>query len=212
MFKEVKTALVLAPHTDDGEFGCGATIAKLIEGGSDVHYIAFSDCRESVPEGWPPDTLAKEVKIATKVLGIAPEHLQIHGFPVRNFTSHRQEILEILVRVGRELAPDLVLMPSLNDLHQDHQSVAQEGIRAFKRTTVLSYEIPWNNIQFRNELFVHLEERHLQCKLDALDRYESQRGRYYANEEFIRSQARLRGGQIGVPMAEVFEVVRAIHS
>ena len=24
-------ALVLAPHTDDGEFGCGATMARLVE-------------------------------------------------------------------------------------------------------------------------------------------------------------------------------------
>ena len=29
----VKTALVLAPHTDDGEFSCGGTIKKLTENG-----------------------------------------------------------------------------------------------------------------------------------------------------------------------------------
>ena len=34
--------LVLAPHTDDGELGAGATIAKLIEHGADVRYVAFS--------------------------------------------------------------------------------------------------------------------------------------------------------------------------
>ncbi len=34
--------LVLAPHTDDGEFGCGGSIAKFIEAGKEVFYAAFS--------------------------------------------------------------------------------------------------------------------------------------------------------------------------
>ncbi len=42
--------LVLAPHTDDGELGCGGTIVRLIDEGQDVYYVAFSICEESVPE------------------------------------------------------------------------------------------------------------------------------------------------------------------
>ncbi|MBT4611169.1 MAG: hypothetical protein HOC05_14085, partial [Gemmatimonadetes bacterium] len=29
--------LVLAPHTDDGELGCGGTISRLIEKGCEVY-------------------------------------------------------------------------------------------------------------------------------------------------------------------------------
>ena len=36
MIDAVRTALVLAPHTDDGEFGCGGTMARLVEQGVDV--------------------------------------------------------------------------------------------------------------------------------------------------------------------------------
>ena len=35
MIEAWRRVLVLAPHTDDGEFGCGGTIVRLIEGGSD---------------------------------------------------------------------------------------------------------------------------------------------------------------------------------
>ena len=48
----IKNVLILAPHTDDGELGCGGTIAKLIEEGSEVYYAAFSVCETSVPEGY----------------------------------------------------------------------------------------------------------------------------------------------------------------
>ena len=42
--------LVLAPHTDDGEFGAGGTMARLVESGADVRYVAFSIATRSLPE------------------------------------------------------------------------------------------------------------------------------------------------------------------
>ncbi len=210
MFLDSCRCLILAPHTDDGEFGCGGTIAKLVARGAAVHYVAFSDCVTSLPEGWPADTLVRELHAATSVLGLARERVAVHSFPVRHFTRDRQEILDVLIGYQEELKPDLVLMPSVEDLHQDHATIAREGLRAFKRTTILAYEIPWNNIRFRNELFVGLDEAQVQQKVDALSCYESQSGRYYANEEFVRAQACMRGCQVGRRYAEVFEVLRAV--
>lgn len=37
-----KKALILAPHTDDGEFGCGGSIVRLLEEKSEIFYAAFS--------------------------------------------------------------------------------------------------------------------------------------------------------------------------
>lgn len=51
--------LVLSPHTDDGELGAGGTIARFLDEGRNVNYIAFSGCETSVPEGMPKDTLEK---------------------------------------------------------------------------------------------------------------------------------------------------------
>ena len=67
--------LVLAPHTDDGEFGCGGSIVKFISEGYEVHMAAFSSCRVSVPKGFDDDILIREIKAATKIPGIKPEHL-----------------------------------------------------------------------------------------------------------------------------------------
>ena len=200
--------LVLAAHTDDGEFGCGGSIAKFIERGSEIHYIAFSSCQKSVPDGYPSDILIKEVKEATKVLGIRKDGLHTHTFPVREFNHFRQDILEQLVKVERELKPDLVFMPSLNDLHQDHYVIAMESVRAFKKTSILAYEIPWNNINFSTQAFIRLTHEQLDLKVQALGKYRSQAARPYANEDFLRSLARARGVSAGVEYAEAFEVVR----
>ncbi len=205
-----KNILILAPHTDDGEFGCGGSIAKLIEEGANVYYAAFSLSEESVPDVYPRNILESEVKEATKSLGIPPANLLIYRYKVRHFAYHRQEILEDLVQLNKKINPDLVFMPCLHDLHQDHSTIAYEGLRAFKKTSILAYEIPWNNLNFATQCFFKLDERHMVKKIEALDKYNSQKGRYYASEEFIRSLSRTRGTQIGCEYAEVFEVLRWI--
>ena len=37
-----KRMLIISPHTDDGELGCGGTIARFIHDGYDVKYVALS--------------------------------------------------------------------------------------------------------------------------------------------------------------------------
>lgn len=204
----VRRALVLAPHTDDGELGCGGTLARLVEEGVTVHYAALSICEASVPEGFPPDILATEVRNASDVLGIAPQNLIVRRYPVRNFPEHRQEILDDLVRLGRDIQPNLVLLPTSHDVHQDHQVVYQEGLRAFKKQTILGYELPWNNLTFTSSACVLLRKRHVVKKIQALREYQSQWHRDYWSQEFILSLAQVRGVQAGAEYAEAFQVVR----
>ncbi len=205
-----RRVLVLAPHTDDGEFGCGGTIARLIEAGVEVRYVAFSIATKSLPPGFPPDALAREVREATREIGIAAERLTVHDFDVRTFPDRRQEILELLIDLWEEWPPDAVLQPCVGDIHQDHQTVAQEGLRAFRRTTVLGYEIPWNALDFRYQAFVALDRHHIEGKVAALGRYASQQHRNYANAEYIWNLARTRGITIGREYAEAFEVYRVV--
>ena len=205
-----KRVLVLAPHTDDGEFGCGGTITKLIEEGHEVYYAAFSACQQSVLPQFPSDILITEVKAATKILGIKPENLILFDYNVRTFGYHRQEILDDLIKMRADIKPELIFMPDMHDLHQDHATIATEGLRAFKFASILSYELPWNNLTFTTSSFVHLSEMHLQTKVNALKAYESQAHRPYSDEDFLRSVARTRGVQIGTKYAEAFNVVRWI--
>ena len=210
MIEGWKRALVLAPHTDDGEFGCGGTMARLVEAGVEVRYVAFSIATKSLPDGFPPGTLAREVREATAEIGIPETCLTVHDFEVRTFPAHRQDILELLIGLWEERPPDAVFMPSLRDIHQDHQVVAAEGLRAFKRTTVLGYEIPWNNFNFDHQAYVGLERRHVERKVAALERYASQQHRNYANEEYVWNLARTHGINVNREYAEVFEVYRVV--
>lgn len=202
--------LILAPHIDDGEFGCGGTIAKLTAGKAEVFYAAFSVCELSIPSHLPKNILETEVKNATGILGIENNRLLIFHYGVRNFDRSRQQILEDMLSLKNDIHPDLVFMPSPHDIHQDHCTIGMEGIRAFKQISILGYELPWNNLTFNTQSFVFLEEEHLNKKIEALKCYQSQADRVYANENFIRSLAVTRGTQIGVPLAEAFEVVRWI--
>ncbi len=197
MFKNV---LVLSPHTDDGELGAGGTMAKLIENGSKVKYFAFSAPRE---------ILKKECKKCLEVLGV--KDFGIFDFKVRRFPENRQEILEVLFECNQENEIDLILTPSTNDLHQDHQTVTNEALRAFKRSTILGYELPWNNIVFRENCFIMLEEKHVQKKIEALWNYQTQISqRQYFDKEYLRGLTRSRGAQIGEKYAEAFEAIKLV--
>ena len=205
---EWRRVLVLAAHTDDGEFGCGGTIARLLDEGVEVRYVAFSTATKSLPEGFPPDALAREVEEATAALGIT--NLAVHDFDVRTFPERRQDILELLIAEWEEWHPDAVFQPSLHDVHQDHQVVAAEGLRAFKRTTILGYEIPWNNFDFSYQAYFALTQAQVERKIAALAKYASQQHRRYSDPEYIRNLARTNGINVNRDYAEVFQVHRVV--
>ena len=199
--------LALSPHTDDAEMGAGGYLAKLIGHGSRVWIVALSIARESVPAGFAEDVLADEARASSWALGA---ELTVLDYPVRRFPQYRQEILEELIKLKREFKPELVLVHASTDVHQDHHTVYEEAVRAFKDTTLLGYEMPWNNLEFHAQAIVALREGHVAAKIQALSEYKSQRRRHYANGEFIRGWARTRGAAIGAEYAEAFEVVRLV--
>ncbi len=202
--------LILAPHTDDGELGCGASVVKLIEEGRNVFYVALSICEESVPKDFPKDILDTEVRTATKILGIKEENLIVKKYPVRKFPEYRQDILEDLVQIGKKIQPELVFMPSSFDIHQDHNTIFQEGRRAFRKCSILGYEFMWDNFSFNTTCFFSVIENHVEKKIEALNAYKSQQEKFFAKDKLIRGLAVFRGLQISVEYAEAFEVIRWI--
>jgi len=113
-----------------------------------------------------------------------------------------------LIDIRKKVAPDMVFTPSSFDTHQDHQTVRQETLRAFKMCTILGYEQPWNNITFNTLSFIPLNDAHMEKKIAALKSYATQRHRKYLSEEFVKGLARTRGTQIEEEYAEAFEVIR----
>lgn len=210
--KKKKTYLVLGPHTDDGEWGCGASIAKWITEGHEVFYSAFSAAEESVPVGLPPDILREEIVEAIHVLGIPLDRLKVFAYRVRHFPRDRQEILEDMIRQRKQLKPDVVVVPSSYDTHQDHEVINQEAFRAFKRCTILGYEIPWNNRRIDLTFFNGVTREQLDTKIASIAAYKSQEFRAPNYAELIQSLAVQRGSQAGLPLAEAFEVIRWVEN
>lgn len=206
---EGQKVLVLAPHVDDGEFGCGGTIHRLVREGYSVRYIAFSDCKDSIPEGMDADTLSKEMIEATSILGV--ENKKLYDFPVRKFNSFRQEILEILVKENIEFQPDIVFTPCTKDIHQDHETLTKEAIRAFKCSTIYGYELPWNLLELPSSAFFTLTKEDVDAKINAILAYKSQQHRSYSNEAYIQALATTRGVRIKTAFAEAFEAIRIIN-
>ena len=211
MLESLDKILILAPHPDDAEFGLGGTIARLKEMGKEVHVAVFSNCEKSTPEGFEVGAIEKEMYNSFEYLNIPKEHQHVFNFEVREFPSKRQEILETLIVLRKEFQPDLVFLPSSSDVHQDHKTISEEGVRAFKHTNLLGYEMPWNNFGFTSFMYVRLDKQHLDTKIGALNCYETQKHRSYSNVDFVMSLAKIRGIQIQKEYAESFQLIRFIQ-
>lgn len=200
--------LVLGPHTDDGEWGAGASIAQWIRQGNQLWYAAFSAAEESVLPEYSSDVLRTEIVEAAAELGIPRDNLRVFHQKVRYFPRDRQDLLEEMIRLRSEIEPTLVVLPSSYDTHQDHKVISEEGFRAFKRCSILGYEIPWNNRKIDLTFFQEVKEEDITSKVRAIAAYKSQVFRNPHFEEFIRSLAVQRGFQVGCRYAEAYEVIR----
>ena len=194
-----KKALVLSPHTDDAELGCGGTIAKLVEEGWAVHVIYFSAVRTRFPR------LVNEAENSARILGMSYEILD---FNTRYFPRDRQDILQILHDHSRKENYNLVFTPTTTDIHQDHGVVTTEAKRIFRKCTLLGYELPWNNLDVSLNCFIPLEKRHIKKKISALECYNTQKKHPYFDKKFLESVVKMRGVQLSTPFAEGFETIK----
>lgn len=204
--------LALSPHTDDVEQGAGGFLARSVEAGDNVTVVAFSTGNKDTGASW------QESRQSLLTLGIEDAVQmdyyvddatgKMSDFVTRRFNEARQAILEYLAVMQKGPAPDLVLVPSTGDIHQDHQVVTAEAMRAFRTCSILGYELPWNGYSFANTFYVPLTIKQIELKREALACYESQRQRSYMSPGATMDLARLRGMQIGIEFAECFEVVR----
>lgn len=207
MFKDFKKVLVIAPHADDGELGCGGTIARLIEEKKEVFHLAFSLAEKVGNEN---EVRKPELIKSAQILRIKNKNLIFYNYPLRYFSDYSHEIRDILYKINQKIKPDIVFLPSRNDVHQDHKVIFEEVLRIFKHNTLLSYAFPWNNYNFSSQLFIELKPKHIQAKIRALSCYKSQKSKAFIEDDFILSFAKLRGVQAGTKFAESFEVLRII--
>ncbi|MGE4553325.1 MAG: PIG-L deacetylase family protein, partial [Desulfovibrionaceae bacterium] len=171
--------LVLSPHPEDGELGCGASVVRALADGAEVFWAVFTIAEQSTPPPFQPDEQRREMLRSTAILGVKPENIQVHDWAVRTFPEHRQEILDEMIRIRKAVKPDLVFCHSRDDVHQDHQTICREAIRAFKQSTILGYELPWNLPTFRADHFIEVSPDQAEKKAAAAGCYNSRSFRPY---------------------------------
>ena len=200
--------LVLSPHTDDAEISCGGTIAKMKKLGNELLCLSFSYANISIPEDFPKISTFLEYEKSMNLFGI--EHLSF-DYPTRYFPDHKQNILELLIKFKERFKPDIVLLPNSCDVHQDHQVIHQEGLRAFRNCSIFGYENIWNTIGKPNmSTYIPLTNEHIGKKMEVIECYRSQIHKKPDLIDVVLSLAQVRGSEIGAKYAETFETIRSI--
>ncbi|MFN2513880.1 MAG: PIG-L deacetylase family protein [Pyrinomonadaceae bacterium] len=196
--------IAIAPHIDDVELGAGATIHHLHRN-NEVYYVGLS-----LPPLIDSHTFMEEFQESSRILGLDKDRIILRNFNPRNLFDARGDILQLFYDLNKDLKPDLVLIPNSQDIHQSHEVVFAESRRAFKYTTILGYELPWNSLDFSMDVFITVDREDVEAKVAAINAYRTQKNRIFFENDIVGDLARVRGKQIGREYAECFELTRLI--
>jgi LmbE family N-acetylglucosaminyl deacetylase len=200
-----KRVLFLGAHPDDIELGCGALLHHIIRH-TDVLCVTLSDNQKN------PDlqNVKAEHYESMAVLGVPKERIVLGPFTTRIFHDSRQEVLEYFLRLRGEFEPDLIFVHSKQDVHQDHLTMTDEALRAFRGITVLGFDVVRSSYGFFPHFLVEVTEEDVSKKIEALAKYETYRDRYYFNSDLTRSIMVRHGALAERPFAEGFDILRIV--
>ena len=200
-----RRVLFLGAHPDDIELGCGALLHN-IKDKTEVLCVTLSDNQQN------PDlkNVKNEHYESMAVLGVPKEKIILGSFTTRVFPNARQEILEYFLQLRKDFRPDLIFTHSKQDVHQDHNSMTEEALRAFRGITTLGFDVVRSSNGFFPHFLIEVNEEDVKMKIEALSRYETYRDRYYFNSELTRSIMVRHGALAERPFAEGFDILRIV--
>ena len=144
------------------------------------------------------------------ILGIDEEHVYLESFETRRFKHARQEILEYLLNLNKKFKPDLVFVHTDRDLHQDHNTVTEEALRAFRGTSLFGYDVIRSSHGFFPTFLVEVNEADVDRKINALSAYKTYQDKYYFSPDLTRSIMVRNGAIAEREYAEGFDIFRMI--
>jgi N-acetylglucosamine malate deacetylase 1 len=195
----------IGAHPDDIELGCGALIAHITSQ-AEVICVTLSDNQKNPAL----QNVVNEHRASMSVLGVRPENVLVNSFETRRFPHARQEILEYLIELNRTYHPEVVFVHTKADIHQDHATVMEESLRAFRGTTVLGFDVLRSSYGFFPNFLVEVNEKDVEIKLAALAEYRTYQDKYYFNPEVTRSTLIRHGALAERPYAEAFDILRVV--
>jgi len=200
-----KKLLFVGAHPDDIELGCGALIANIGDK-AEMLCLTISDNQKN-PQ---LNSVVEEHYRSMAILGIERDHDRVESFTTRMFPTDRQEILEYLFRIGRQYRPDIVFVHTRSDIHQDHNTVTEEALRAFRGVTVLGFDVLRSSYGFFPHFLVGVRREDVDRKIEALAQYRTYCDKYYFDPEVLRSTCIRHGALAERDFAEGFDILRIV--
>ena len=138
--------LVLAPHPDDEIFGCGGCAALYALSGVPVQALILTD---GGLHGVPPAGMSvvaareAEARAAAEVLGCRAPIFS--NYADRSLSAVGPALVDLIVHHMKACGADLLLAPSLWEIHPDHRATALAAIAAIQQLgaghTLVQYEV-----------------------------------------------------------------------
>src|SRR5438477_12722723 len=135
--------MLIAPHPDDEALACSVILQKAVRAGAAIRIIYVTDGDDNP---WPQRAVERrwrlsasdrerwgklrrsEALAALRVLGIHPAEVQFLALPDQGLTDlllrDCNSALTRLIEVIDDWSPTDILVPSLSDIHPDHNAVA----------------------------------------------------------------------------------------
>lgn len=193
--------LAIGAHADDIEIGAGGLLISLLEQGlvRTLDWVVLS----------ADDERAEEARRSAQTLvgDRVPLRPEIERFRER-FFPYQPDIKSFVDELAQRSSPDVVLVPRLEDRHQDHRVVAELAWQAFRDHLILEYEIAkYEGDLGTPNLYVHLPPSIVEAKVEhVLKAFPSQAHRPWFDATAFRAVMRLRGIESNAPsgFAEAF--------
>ena len=221
-----KKVLIISPHADDEILGCGGFISKYSKKNYSINVLILTNANKGAPEIYSADQIKKirnEAKIANKYIGT--KKLFFENLPALNLANYPlYKITSIIDRYISTINPEIVLIPSSNDIHDDHKVIfkaSKVSMRMNKKNNVkkiLSYEVlsetEWNEHEkpFNPNYYVNLTKSEINSKIKAFNKYKSQVKKFPhpRSKEAIINLSKVRGSQVFMNYAEAFKVEKIL--
>ncbi len=193
--------LAVGAHPDDVELGCGGALLRHAASGDEITVLVMTDgARGRLAEM----SRSEEQQAGARRLGA---ELRWGGFADCHVPDGTDAI-DVIDAAVRDTGADVLYTHASDDTHQDHRAIAAASLAAGRNVqTVLQYETP-STRHFDPTVFVDVDTV-LDQKLALVRTHLSQVLRAgLVDLEVLEAQARFRGFQGRVHVAEAFELAR----
>ena len=221
-----KKVLILSPHADDEILGCGGFISKYSKQNYLINVLILTNANKGAPEIFSLNEIKKlreESKKANKFIGT--NKLFFENLPAINLNNYPiYKIAKIIDKYIVNINPEIILIPSANDIHEDHKIIFKAAKIAMRPNTkrnlkkILSYEVlsetEWNEDgkSFNPNYFIELKKSDIDNKVNAFLKYKSQVKKFPhpRSKEGIINLSRVRGSQVFLEYVEAFKVEKIL--